>query len=117
MKRIKLIFLLCLFQLTIFAGQTGKQIQLSVCYEEPNETQKPNHRALCSPICATQDGHVLSFASSFAGEIIEVWKGETLQYTSLVKVDGCVDIPNSLWGEFTLCVIHNGKTYRTVVEL
>lgn len=117
MKRTKLIFLLCLFHLAIFAGQAGNQIRLSVCYEELTEVQKPNHRASCAPIMATQNGHVLSFASSLAGEIIEVWKDEILQYTSVIEVDGSVEIPNHLLGEFAFCVKHNGKSYRTDVEL
>lgn len=42
---------------------------------------------------------------------------EILQYTFIIEVDGCVEIPNHLLGEFAFCVKHNGKSYRTVVEL
>lgn len=117
MKRIKLIFLLCLFQLITFARQTDIQIRLSVCYEEPIETQRPNHRVPYAPIMATQNGHVFVFAPSFVGEIIEVWDDDNLLYTSIIQVDGCVIIPNNLLGEFTLRLIHNERLYSTMVEL
>ena len=95
-------------QMVIMGGQ----------YNDPSNEKKPNHRVPSRPIIVSQDGHKLIFDVSLVGEMVEINRGGTTLYATVIKESGCVDIPIDIMGEVELCLYNRGNmVYHVFIEL
>lgn len=94
-------------QMVIMGGQ----------YDDTSLENKPNHRAPARPIMVNQDGHKITFEVCFVGEFVQINRGETTLYSTIIGENGCVDIPTEILGEVELCLYRGNMVYHAIVEL
>lgn len=87
MKKIKVLFSIALLFISI-TGQASTPFVLSVHNDKFDHALHPNTRVPAKPIYFGQDGHMFTFDTSLAGEMVEVVKDNEVLYTTLIRDDG-----------------------------
>lgn len=104
--------------LMVLLPNTLKASQSFAMYiRTPKNCMGNTHRTPAAPIRATQDGHSIAFTTSFAGETIEIFDGDTLLYIAIIGEDGSVEIPENIIGEVELRLIVGERTYSAEIDL
>lgn len=116
MKKIKVLFSIVLLFISI-TGQASTPFVLSVHNDKFGHVFYPNTRVPAKPIYFGQDGHMFTFDTNLAGEMVEVVKDNEVLYTTLIREDGKMIIPGCISGEVELHLYRGDLVYSAIVEL
>nr|WP_303255838.1 hypothetical protein [uncultured Prevotella sp.] len=116
MKKIKVLFCIALLFISI-TGQASTPFVLSVYTDNFSDTLRPNTRVPSKPIYFGQDGHIFTFDTNLAGEMVEVVKDNEALYATLIRDDGKMIIPDCISGEVELRLYRGELVYSAIVEL
>lgn len=86
-------------------------------YNDPSKGNLPNHRIPIPPIYIYQDGNNLLFNYCITGEPIKFVKGHTLLYTTTIKDEGSIEIPQWIIGKVEIRLTRGNITYHASIEL
>lgn len=115
-KIIGMVAMMLLLSCALMAAQP-QMIIMGGQYNDSSHENKPNHRVPARPIKVSQDGHKFTFDVCFVGESVEINRGETTLYATVIEGNGCIDVPTDILGEVELCLYRGNMVYCAIVEL
>ncbi len=119
MKSRKFLFALLLviaFPLSASSAVENDTITLSII--GPGDNGGTPHKSPDLPICAEQDGHVLSFGYDYVGCILSLLDEDgNLVVSLLIDSTGIVVLPDILYGLYELRLIKDNFMYGTYILL
>lgn len=70
-----------------------------------------------TPIYIYQDGRKFLFTPSNEGDVVEIMSNSITLYKALIDENGCIQVPNDIFGEIELHLIKGGIVYYVIVEI
>lgn len=120
MKKLLTLFLFCFLAITVTTVEAGnpsnikKKVTLKTT---PYKALGGMKRSPILPIYAFQDGNLLIFDVSLEGANIEIISDEMVVFSTQIDENGCVELPESLEGEFELRLYVGDMIYKGDFEI
>ncbi len=120
MKKLLTLFLCCFLAITVTTVEAGnpsnikKKVTLKTT---PYKALGGMKRSPILPIYAFQDGNLLTFDASLEGANIDVVSDEMAVFSTHIDKNGCVELPESLEGEFELRLYVGENVFSGWIEL
>ena len=99
---IKTIILLAFVSFTLFANAMPIELRYTCKYIDPSSLAMKRKRTPPLPIVVDQDNRTFTFPLSCVDTKIELISDEMVVFSTQIDENGCVELPESLEGEFEL---------------
>ena len=117
MKKLLTLFLCCFLAITVTTVEAGNPSNIKKKVTLKTTPYKALGGMKRSPIYAFQDGNLLTFDASLEGANIDVVSDEMAVFSTHIDKNGCVELPESLEGEFELRLYVGENVFSGWIEL